>query len=61
MPSEDEAYVEKTMISGEVMTIAESPTIGWWDVDQWDMEGNNRWHRQYQDYALAKAEFDKWN
>lgn len=61
MANENEAYMEKTMASGEVMTIAESPTVGWWDVDQWDVDGNNRWHRQYRAYAEAKAEYDRWN
>ena len=58
---DEQPSLEKTMASGEVMTLASAPYVGCWDVDQWDTDGNNRWHRQYRDYILAKAEFDRWN
>lgn len=58
---DEQPSLEKTMASGEVMTLASGPQVGWFDVDQWDAEGNNRWHRKFNDYAQAKAEYDRWN
>ena len=52
--------LEKTMKSGEVMTLSQ-PTDTLFDVDQWDVEGNNRWHRVFKSYEEAKAEYDRWN
>lgn len=54
-----EDMLEKTMASGEVMTLAKADNG--FDVDQWDVDGNNRWHRLYSTYAEAKAEYDRWN
>lgn len=55
----NDSYLEKTMASGEVMTLA-SADKGF-DVDQWDKNGANRWHRYYPTYQQAKAEYDRWN
>lgn len=55
----EENYIEKTMASGEVMTLAKM--ADWFDVDQWDKNGDNRWHRAYKIYEEAKAEYDRWN
>lgn len=55
-----EELIEKTMKSGEVMSLAKYKTGGF-DVDQWDKDGNNRWHKFYTDYEKAKAEYDRWN
>jgi len=56
----EDSYLEKVMKSGEVMTLNVGPNDGF-DVDQWDANGNNRWHRWYKDYENAKAEYDRWN
>lgn len=58
---QDQPSLEKTMSSGEVMTLSSVPSEGWYDVDQWDVDGNNRWNRVYRTYAEAKAEYDRWN
>ena len=53
--------LEKTMASGEVMTLARDSLGRGWDVDQWDTDGNCRWNRWYDSYDKAKAEYDRWN
>lgn len=56
---DEEQLLEKTMKSGEIMTLA--PYLRGFDVDQWDSNGNNRWNRFYKTYEEAKAEYDRWN
>lgn len=56
----ENGYVEKTMKSGEVMSLATGPNNGF-DVDQWDNTGANRWHRWYATYEEAIKEYDRWN
>lgn len=60
MADENEEMLEKTMTSGEIMTLVKDGN-GWFDVDQWDKDGNNRWHVHFRDYDKAKAEYDRWN
>lgn len=55
----ENGYLEKTLNSGEVMTLASGPNFGF-DVDQWDGSGNHRWHRWYKVLEEAKAEYDRW-
>jgi hypothetical protein len=57
--NELEEMAEKTMASGEIMTLAR--TKGGFDVDQWGKDGNNRWHRFYKTIEEAQAEYNKWN
>lgn len=52
-------YHEYKRASGELMTLT-GPTDGWYHVDQWDKEDNNRWHRQYKLLDAATAEFERW-
>ena len=58
----EENYLEKTMASGEVMSLSKINGLQTgYDVDQWDKSGDNRWHRWYATYEKAKAEYDRWN
>lgn len=63
MSMEFEEMAEKTLASGETLTIACSITSGKYiyDVDCWDKDGNNRWNRLFKDKAEAQAEYDRWN
>lgn len=56
---DEEQMSEKTMISGEIMTIAK--VKGGYDVDQWDKNGENRWHKFFINEEKAKAEYDRWS
>lgn len=55
---EQEAIDEYTRKNGEVMTIARYRNG--YDVDQWDANGNNRWHKYFNVEADALAEYNRW-
>lgn len=58
-PNELEEMAEKTLKSGEVITLHIEKGI--YQVDCWDENGDNKWNRQYKDYDKALAEFNRWN
>lgn len=58
MNIELEEMTEKTLKSGETITIAKIK--GGYDVDCWDKDGNNRWNRFYTDAVEAQTEYDRW-
>lgn len=58
MENELEQMNGKTLKSGEICTIAK--TKNGYDVDMWDKDGNNRWHRFYVNEKDALVEYNRW-
>ena len=57
---------EKTLRSGETVSIhvtAQATDRERWEVSCWDIDGNNRWTKDYIGPSAeddARAEFDRW-
>lgn len=58
MTVELEEMIEKTLASGETITLARAKNG--YDIDCWDNDGNNRWNVFFTDYNKAKIEYDRW-
>jgi hypothetical protein len=58
-PNDLEEMAEKTLASGETVTMARYKNG--YDVDCWDKDGNNRWHRFFLAESDALHEYERWS
>lgn len=61
MTLEMEEMAEKTLASGEVITISPVYKGYGYDVDCWDKDGNNRWTKWFPILPEAMREYNRWN